>query len=327
MSEMTTNVISKHRVTDLAIDFLDVVEQAAISAYPWIGKGDKIQADQAGTEAMRNRLNRIDMKGLIVIGEGEMDEAPMLYIDEEVGTGYGIDVAIAVDPIDGTTAIAKGQNNSIAVIAASVGGTLLHAPDMYMQKIAVGPKAKGSINIELSLTENMKSVAKALGKDISELTVTIQDRPRHEHLIKEVFDVGASVKLFTHGDVTSSLTTAIEGIDSDIFIGTGGAPEGVITATALKCLGGDFQGKLAPQNQAEYDRCIEMGILDPEKVLTIDDIVKSDDCLFVATGITDEHLVRGIQKEQNGTMRTHSFLAIGGENGKPQFIETHHTSI
>ncbi|WP_339226157.1 class II fructose-bisphosphatase [Oceanobacillus sp. FSL K6-2867] len=324
MSELKTNVISKQDVKLLALDFLDVVQQAAIAAFPWKGKGNKIQADDAGTEAMRNRLNLINMRASIVIGEGEMDEAPMLYIGEKLGTGLGPEIDIAVDPVDGTTALSKGKNNSIAVIAAAIGGSLLHAPDMYMKKLAVGPKAKGAINIEASLTENMYSVARALGKDVKELTVIIQDRPRHEHFIKEVLDLGASVKLFTDGDITSAITTAIEGIDVDILVGTGGAPEGVITATALKCLGGDFQGKLAPQNQAEIDRCIKMGLPDPEKVLTLDEIVKSDQCLFVATAISDEHILKGVRKQENGLIRTQSFLATGENNNKLQFIESYH---
>lgn len=324
MSDLKTNVTNVKSVESLAMEFLSVAQQAALASYPWIGKGDKNKADGAGTEAMRNRLSSIEMDGVIVIGEGEMDEAPMLYIDEKVGTGNGPKVDIAVDPIDGTTAIASGKNDSMAVIAAAVGGSLLHAPDMYMKKIGVGPKAKGSIDIEASLTENMHSVAKALGKDVQELTVVIQERPRHDHYVKEVIDAGASVKLFTHNDVTRSIATAIDDIDADIFIGTGGAPEGVITATALKCLGGDFQGKLAPKNKEEFDRCMEMGLSDPEKVLTMDEIVKSDDCLLVLTGITDGILTKGIQKNEKGLMVTNSFVTVGGKDSKFQFIESHH---
>ncbi|TCP27792.1 fructose-1,6-bisphosphatase II [Scopulibacillus darangshiensis] len=324
MEELKTNVVNEKRVQALAMDFLTVSQQAAIAAYPWIGKGKKNEADGAGTEAMRNQLNLIDMSGLIVIGEGELDEAPMLYIDEEVGTGRGPQIDIAVDPIDGTSAIAKGLDNSIAVLAASVKGSLLHAPDMYMKKIAVGPKAKGCIDIDAPLIENMKAVANTLGKSLQELTVMIQERPRHNHLIKQVFDAGASVRLFTDGDVTGSIATAIEEMDVDILVGTGGAPEGVIAATALKSLGGDFQGKLAPQNQEEFDRCMKMGLSEPEKALTIDEIVKSDDCFFVATGITDNMLMKGIRKKENGLTLTHSFLTVGGSVSKYQSIETYY---
>jgi fructose-1,6-bisphosphatase II len=307
------------------MDFLAVAQEAAIAAHPWIGKGNKIEADGAGTEAMRNRMNLIDMEGLIVIGEGEMDEAPMLYINEKLGTGKGPEVDIAVDPIEGTTFLSKGQENSMAVIAVSTRGSLLHAPDMYMHKLAVGPKGKGHIDIRKSLTENMISVAKASGKDISELTVMIQDRPRHDHLIKQVFDVGASVKLFPDNDVVGALATAIDEHGVDILVGMGGAPEGVISAAALKCLGGDFQAQLAPQNQEEYDRCIKMGIKDPEKIFTMDEIVKSDDCFFVATGITDGMIMKGLTKQKNGLMLTHSFLTASGMLERYQLIESYHS--
>ncbi|WP_455931091.1 class II fructose-bisphosphatase [Priestia aryabhattai] len=317
------DVVNQDYVRALAMEFLTVAQQAAIASYPWVGKGNKNEADGAGTEAMRNQLNLIDMKGLIVIGEGEMDEAPMLYIGEELGTGKGPQLDIAVDPVEGTSLMAKGQDNSLAVIAVSKKGSLLHAPDMYMKKIAVGPKAKGCIDINAPLTENMKSVAKALGKDVKELTVMIQDRSRHNELIKQVFEMGARVKLFSDVDITGAVATAIDEMNVDILVGTGGAPEGVIAATALKCLGGDFQAKLVPQNQEEFIRCIEMGLVDPEQVLTIDEIVQSDDCFFVATGITDGTLLKGVRKKED-VMITHSFVAIGGKMNNFQFIESRH---
>lgn len=327
MNKFKEIVIDEGKINLLAMDFLAVAQQAAIASYPWIGKGNKNNADGAGTEAMRNRMNLIDMRGTIVIGEGEMDEAPMLYINEKLGTGKGPQVDIAVDPVEGTTFLAKGQENSITVVAVSTKGTLLHAPDMYMKKLAVGPKAKGHINIQASLTENMISVSKALGKDLSELTVMIQDRPRHDHLIKQVFDVGAKVKLFPDGDVTGAIATAIEELEVDILVGTGGAPEGVIAATALKCLGGDFQGQLVPQNQEEFDRCIKMGLPNPEQVFTLDEIVGSDDCFFVATGITNGMLMKGVRKKENGLLVTHSFLTGGGISERFQFIETNHSFL
>ncbi|PLR80216.1 class II fructose-bisphosphatase [Bacillus sp. V33-4] len=327
MSKLETKVFSEERVQSLAMDFLAVAQNAAIASYPWIGTGNKNDADGAGTEAMRNRMNLIDMNGLIVIGEGEMDEAPMLYINEELGTGKGPHVDIAVDPVEGTTFLSKGQENSLTVVAVSAKGSLLHAPDMYMKKLAVGPKAKGHINIQMSLTENMISVAKALGKDLSEVTVMIQDRPRHDDLIRQVFDVGARVKLFPDGDVTGAIATAIDEIDVDILVGTGGAPEGVIAATALKCLGGDFQAQLAPQTEEEFDRCIKMGIVDPLKYFTLDEIVQSDDCFFVATGITDGLLLKGVRKKENGLMQTHSFLTGRGISERFQFIEAYHSSL
>ncbi|WP_110928743.1 class II fructose-bisphosphatase [Bacillus massiliglaciei] len=318
-----SDVVYRDYIQTLAMDFLTVAQQAAIASYPWIGKGNKNEADEAGTQAMRNQMNLINMKGLVVIGEGEMDEAPMLYIGEALGTGEGPQVDIAVDPVEGTSLMAKGQDNSLAVIAVAEKGSLLHAPDMYMQKIAVGPKAKGSIDINLSLKDNMKLVAKALGKDVKELTVMIQDRPRHTELIKQVFEIGAKVKLFSDVDITGAIATAIDELEIDILAGTGGAPEGVIAAAALKCLGGDFQAKLLPQNQDEYNRCKEMGITVPEKALTIDEIVKTRDCFFVATGITDGTLLKGVKRKER-CLFTHSFVAIGGKINNFQFIESRH---
>ncbi len=315
------NIEQKECIQSLADEFLTVAQKAAIGVYPWIGKGNKNEADGAGTEAMRNEMNRINMNAVIVIGEGEMDEAPMLYIGEKLGTGYGPQVDIAVDPVEGTTLVAKGQDNSLAVIAVSEQGTLLHAPDMYMEKIAVGPRAKGCIDINVSLTENMQSVAKALGKDMSELTVMIQDRPRHDHLMKQVFEVGAKVRLFSDVDITGAIATAIDELDVDILVGTGGAPEGVIAAVALKCLGGDFQGRLIPETEEESERCVKMGLANPHAVLTMNDIVKSDDCFFAATGITDGPLLKGVYKKENGKMATHSFVVTTGYS---QFIEAQH---
>ncbi len=316
-------MLKKSRVCTpgLLMDFLAVSQKAAIASQPWIGRNNKIEADRAGTTAMREAMNGIHMYGRIVIGEGEMDEAPMLYINEVLGTGNGPHVDIAVDPVEGTTLMAHGQANSLAVIAVGERGSLLHAPDMYMKKIAVGPKAKGCIDIEKSLTENMRAVAEALGKEITDLNIMIQDRPRHEVLIHEVIEAGASVKLFSDVDITGAIATAIDDIDVDMLVGTGGAPEGVISATALKCLGGDFQGKLIPQNEEEYTRCLKMGITDPEKPLTLDDIVKSDDCFFVATGITGGTLLKGV-RAQNGALKTHSLFTIGGAANCFQYVDS-----
>ncbi|MEH7252825.1 class II fructose-bisphosphatase [Neobacillus niacini] len=303
------------------MDFLSVSQHAAVASYPWIGRGNKIEADGACTGEMRKRMNLIDMCGVVVIGEGEMDEAPMLYINEKLGTGNGPFVDIAVDPVEGTTFMAKGQANALSVLAVAASGSLLHAPDMYMKKMAVGPKAKGSINIELPLLENMKAVAKVLEKEVKDLTITIQDRPRHQKLIDEVIEAGARVKLFSDVDITGVIATSIDELGVDMLVGIGGAPEGVISATALKCLGGDFQAQLLPQNEEEIKRCILMGISQPEKVLKIDEIVKTDECFFVATGITDGMLLRGVQKDTNGAMKTHSLVIVGGERRSSQFVE------
>ena len=305
----------------LLMEFLAVSQQAAIACHPLVGRGNKMEADGAGTMAMRQRMNQIDMSGVIVIGEGEMDEAPMLYINEKVGKGTGPEVDIAVDPVEGTTPMSKGQANSLAVIAIARRGSLLHAPDMYMKKIAVGPKAKGSIDIDLSLSENMKNVAAALDKKVSELTIMIQERPRHEKLIQEVVEAGASVRLFSDVDITGAIATSFDEIGVDLLVGTGGAPEGVIAATALKCLGGDFQAKLAPQNQTEVTRCSMMGIVDPEKALTIDDIVRTDECFFVATGITDGLILKGTTTTKDHCINTHSLAISGGSMNNIQFVE------
>jgi fructose-1,6-bisphosphatase II len=320
-----TNLMNEWIVQGLVMEFLHVAQQAAIASHPWIGKGKKYEADDAGTAAMRQHMNSIHMHGRIVIGEGEMDEAPMLYIGEELGTGTGPRVDIAVDPVEGTSLMAKGQDNAIAVIAVSREYGMLNAPDMYMNKIAVGPKAKGAIDIEASLTENMNAVAKAMGKDIKELTVMIQERSRHDHLVDQVLAAGARVKLFSDGDVTGVIATALDDMEVDILVGTGGAPEGVIAAAALKCLGGDFQAKLVPQNLEERARCIAMGMENPEKVLVLDDIIRTDDCFFVATGITDGMLLRGVRKAGEA-MTTHSFIATAGKYKSKtyQFIESRH---
>ena len=319
MSEIYTKQVTK--IQSLPSEFLTVVQQAATAVYPWIGKGDKNGADGAATKVMRDAMNRIHMDARIVIGEGEMDEAPMLFIGEQLGTGNGPAVDIAVDPVEGTTNVSKGLDNSLVVLAVAEQGTLLHAPDMYMEKIAVGPKAKGCIDLNLSLTENMKAVAKALGKDVSELTVMMQDRPRHDHLLKQVLEVGAKVRMFSDVDITGAIATAIDELDVDLLVGTGGAPEGVISAVALKCLGGDFQGRLAPINEEERARCLKMGITNLEAVLTMDDIVRTDDCFFIATGITDGSLLKGVRKKADGKIATHSFIATSTHS---QFVEANH---
>jgi fructose-1,6-bisphosphatase II len=313
----------EQKMNSLLFDFINVTEKAALAAYPWIGKGQKNEADGASTQAMRDRLNSIHMEGKIVIGEGELDAAPMLYIGELVGSGSGPTIDFAVDPLDGTSLISKGQGNSIAVIAGAPRGCLLHAPDMYMQKIAVGPKAAGKINLEASLQENMAAVAKANDKEINELNIIIQDRERHESIINEIRSLGASVTLFNDVDVIASIATCISECDIDMFIGIGGAPEGVLSAVALSCLGGDFQGRLLPANEMERQRCIKMGIANPDDILIIDDIIKSRDCFFVATGVTDGLLLKGVSRTHEKKYLSHSFATCGTTGGF-HFIESYH---
>lgn len=296
----------------IQLNLLKVTEAAALSPFPWIGKGDKDAADAAATKTMRKLLNQIKMKGTVVIGEGEIDDAPMLFIGETLGLGQGPEIDIAVDPIDGTNAIINGMENSMSVIAVAPRGTLLHAPDMYMEKIMVGPKAAGKVNLDDTLLNNMHTVAEANGKKINELNIVIQNRSRHLKFIEDVRSVGANVFLFEDGDIVYSIATCIEELNVDMCIGIGGAPEGVLSAVALKCLGGEIQARLLPRNENEYNRCIQMGIKNPDMNLMHEHLVKTDNCLFIATGITDNIILNGI-KNTNGKSVTHSILVHGKE--------------
>ncbi|MGG1312022.1 MULTISPECIES: class II fructose-bisphosphatase [Cohnella] len=306
----------------LTLDFVSVTEAAALASCFWVGRGRKSDADEAATTAMRNQLNQIDIDGTIVIGEGEMDEAPMLRIGEKVGTGKGMEVDIAVDPLEGTNLIVNGQSGSIAVIAAAPKGTLLHAPDMYMMKMAVGPQAAGKIDIRAPLIDNLRIVADASGKKLSELTVVIQRRDRHLGMIQTVREVGGRVQLFDDGDVTYAIVPALDASKADMFVGIGGAPEGVVSAVALKCLGGEMQAKLLPAGEEDYKRCAEMGLTDPHAALPMDRLVGSDHCIFSATGITDGMLLKGV-RNRSGALATHT-LFLNGTDRKAHFLETLH---
>lgn len=310
---------------NLAINLVRVTEAAALESAQHLGRGDKIIADQAAVDGMRSMFDTLMIDGVVVIGEGEMDEAPMLYIGEHIGKGTEgcPKVDIAVDPLDGTTAVAKGLPNAIAVVAIAPRGCLLHAPDMYMDKIAVGPKAAGRVNINAPVEENLNVVANALNKDISDITVTMLDRPRHEELIRRVRDAGARIKLFGDGDVAAAIATCFDHSGVDILLGIGGAPEGVIAAAALKCMGGQFQGKLMPYTDEERERCIKMGIGDIDKVLTMEDLAKGNEILFAATGISDGELLKGVVYYENNTARTHS-MVTRSKTGTIRFIESIH---
>ena len=307
---------------ELALEFVRVTEAAAIASARLMGKGDKIGADQAAVDAMRMAFDTIDISGTVVIGEGEMDEAPMLYIGENVGAG-GAAVDIAVDPLEGTNLVAKGLNGAIAVIAIAPKGCLLHAPDMYMDKIAVGPRARGKIDITAPVAVNLKNVAQALDREISDLTVVILDRPRHEKLIHDVRQAGARIKLIQDGDVSPIVSAGIEGTGVHMLMGIGGAPEGVIAAAAMKCLGGDMQARLYPENEEDVKRALKMGIVDVNKVLTIDDLVTGDDVMFAATAITECELLRGVQYFGEG-VRTHS-ISIRFKSGTVRFVDAVHS--
>jgi fructose-1,6-bisphosphatase II len=302
------------------LDFVKVTESAALAASRWMGRGERDIADGAAVERMREALNAMEIEGRIVIGEGERDEAPMLYIGEKLGRG-GVAVDIAVDPVEGTNLVANGLPNSIAVMAISERGGLLNAPDTYMRKLAVGPKAAPYVHIDASVRDNLEAVANALEKPINDVTVVILDRPRHADLIKSVREIGARIKLISDGDVDACIATAVPGTGIHVAMGTGGAPEGVLAAAALKCVGGQFMGKLEPRNDDEIKRAKEMGFGDIGRVLNVDDLVKGRDLVFCATGITDGDLTRGVRFFGNNA-RTHSIVMHSG--GTVRFIESVH---
>ncbi len=306
----------------LTLELVRVTEAAALASARWMGFGKKDEADDAATTAMRAEFNSVPMVGTVVIGEGEMDEAPMLYIGEKLGLGLGPSVDVAVDPLEGTSIVAKGQWNAMSVLAVADRGNLLHAPDMYMDKIAVGPECVGAIDINRSVRENLEAVAKCKGKDLRELTAILLDRPRHEKTIHEIREAGVRIKLITDGDVSAAISTAFADTGVDILFGSGGAPEGVISAVALKCLGGEIQGRLLPQNDEEVERCIKMGLLDPNQVLRMDDLVKGDDAIFAATGVTDGEFLRGVRFQGNRAT-THS-VVMRAKTGTIRFVEGQH---
>lgn len=295
----------------LAIEFSRVTEAAALAAFAWLGRGDKNAADNAAVEAMRYMLNRINMDGEVVIGEGEIDEAPMLYIGERVGSGMGELVSIAVDPIDGTRMTALGQANAISVLAAGGKNTFLKAPDMFMEKLVVGQEAKGMIDLNLPIEQNLRRVASKMGKSISQLTVAVLAKPRHDEVIKKIQQVGARVMAIPDGDVAASLLCCLPEGEVDMLYGIGGAPEGVISAAAVRALGGDMQARLLPRNQVKEDnaenqafaaeeicRCSEMGV-EVNKVLMLEDLARDDNLVFAATGITTGDLLQGIRRKGN----------------------------
>ena len=306
---------------ELSMEFVRVTEAAAVACGRLIGKGDKNGADGLAVDAMRQMFDTVNISGTVVIGEGEMDEAPMLYIGEKVGAG-GPEVDIAVDPVEGTNLTAKGQNGAIAVIAIAPKGCLLHAPDMYMDKIAVGPRAKGCIDINAPVKENLARVAKALDREIADLNVVVLDRERHADIIREVREAGARISLITDGDVNPVVEACVEGSGVHMYIGRGGAPEGVLAAVAVKCLGGDMQGRLFPEDEEQLRRCHEMGIIDVNQVLTLEDMVKGDDCMFTATGITNCNMLNGL-RFFNGGVRTHT-ISARYKTGTVRFVDAIH---
>jgi fructose-1,6-bisphosphatase class II len=306
---------------NLAMEFVRVTEMAAIASGRLMGRGDEKAADQAAVDAMRAMLDSVECDATVVIGEGERDEAPMLYIGEKVGSGHGAKLEIALDPLEGTTICAHGGYNSISVMAIGEAGGLLHAPDTYMLKIAAGKEAKGHLDIRQTPTENLKRLADVKKCRVNDLTAVILDRPRHKELIEEVRAAGARIQLIGDGDVSAAIATARPDSGVDILFGIGGAPEGVIAAAALQCLGGEFQGILKPRNQGEVERALKMGIDDINKVFKIDELAKGN-LMFVATGVTAGNFLDGVIFKPWGCL-THS-IVMRSESGTIRHIRAEH---
>ena len=285
---------------NLALEAVRVTEAAALNCASWTGRGDEKAADQAAVDAMRKAFDALPIDGTVVIGEGERDEAPMLYIGEKVGSG-GPKVDIALDPLEGTTICATGGPNALAVIAMADGGNLLHCPDTYMSKIAVGPVGKGVVDIDKSPTENLNALAEAKRCKVEDLTVIILSRPRHDALIQEVRKAGARIRLIGDGDVSAAIATTKPETSIDLLLGIGGAPEGVLAAAALRCVGGEFQGRLAPRNNDEIERAKKMGVADIKRKFTIDELAAGD-VMFAATGVTDGDYLQGVHFFPGGAM-------------------------
>ena len=329
---------------ELSLEFLRVCEAAAISSARTMGQGDRKYSDHVAVEAMREVMDTVPMRGRIVIGEGERDEAPMLYIGEEVGGGFGVseelaascpEVDIAVDPLEGTNLCAVGANNAIAVLAAAERGGLLNAPDIYMDKIVVGPSSRGVIDLDAPVKDNLKNIARRLGRDVEDLTVIILDRTRHKKLIADVREAGARIRLIGDGDLSAGISAAVAGTNIHALIGIGGAPEGVITAAAMKCLNGEIQARLVfdhdrlgvdkskvPPKEVVLDRLQSMGIKDPNKIYDTNDLAPGKKIIFAATGVTDGALLKGVRFFGAGK-RTHS-VVMTTESRHIRFVDTLH---
>ena len=306
---------------DLFLEFVRVVERAAIAAARTMGQGDRKYADQVAVDAMRKEMESVDIDGTIVIGEGERDEAPMLYVGEKVGKG-GYPVDIAVDPLEGTNLCATGAPNAIAVLAASEKGGLLHAPDIYMEKLVVGPSSKGKVDINAPVEDNLKVIAKSLDREVHDFVVIVLDRPRHERLIADIRKAGARIRLIGDGDLSAGISAAVVGTGVHAVMGTGGAPEGVLTAAAMRCLNGEIQAKLVLTKESDRERLKRMGIPDIERVYRTEDLAPGKSIIFAAAGVTDGALLRGVRFFGDGT-RTHT-LVMTTMPHQVRFIDTIH---
>jgi fructose-1,6-bisphosphatase class II len=316
--------------SDLSLEFLRVVEHAAIACAHTMGQGDRHKSDQVAVEAMRKTLDSVPIDGTIVIGEGERDDAPMLFIGEKVGLGAkdgarSLDlprVDIAVDPLEGTNLCATGSPNAIAVLAASDGGGLLNAPDLYMEKLVVGPSSKHAVSLDATVSENLRAIARCLDRDVEDLVVTVLDRPRHEALIDQIRATGARIRLISDGDLSAGITAAVVGSGVHAVMGTGGAPEGVLTAAAMRCLNGEIFGRLVIGKPEHEERCRAMGITDFRRVYTSKDLASGKSIIFAATGVTDGTLMKGVRFFGDGT-RTSS-VVMQSNPPRVRFIDTIH---
>ncbi len=322
--------------SDLSLEFLRVVEQAAIACAHTMGQGDRHNSDQVAVEAMRREMDSVAIDGTIVIGEGERDEAPMLYIGERVGIansrggdgpGWGRfpQVDIAVDPLEGTNLCATGSPNAIAVLAASPRGGLLHAPDLYMEKLVVGPSSKDAVSLDAPVADNLRAIAKCLDRDVDDLVVIVLDRPRHEQLIADIRATGARIRLITDGDLSAGIAAAVVGSGVHAVMGTGGAPEGVLTAAAMRCLNGEILARLVVSKPEHEERCREMGITDMKRVYTSKDLASGESIIFAATGVTDGTLMRGVRFFGDG-IRTSS-LIMQTHPHRIRFIDSIHVDV
>lgn len=308
---------------ELAIEFVRVTEAAALASAPWMGKGQKKSADGAAVDAMRTMFETVNINGVVVIGEGEKDEAPRLYIGEKIGDQKGgPELDIAVDPVEGTSLVARGLPNALSVIAVADRGSLLKAPDIYMDKIMVGPDARGAINIDASVEDNLRAVAEALNKSVKDLTVIVLDRERHEDLISEIRAVGSRIKLLFDGDVAGGIATALEDNGIDLAIGVGGATEGVLTAAALRCLGGEIQSRLVYRDEADKEKARKLGITNLDRIYKTEDLAAGEDIMFAVTGITDGDLLRGVRYHRNKAS-TYS-LVMRSKTGTVRYISADH---
>ncbi len=316
--------------SDLSLDFLTVVEQAAIACAHTMGQGDRHKSDQAAVEAMRKCMDSVPIDGTIVIGEGERDEAPMLFIGERVGLATKSEwqgmvlpkIDIAVDPLEGTNLCATGEPNAIAVLAASESGGLLHAPDMYMEKLVVGPSSKHAVSLDATPAENLRAIARCLERDVEDLVVVVLERERHQKLIADIRATGARIRLIGDGDLSAGIAAAVVGSGVHAVMGTGGAPEGVLTAAAMRCLNGEIYGRLVVAKAGDEERCKAMGISDPKRIYTSKDLASGENIIFAATGVTDGALMKGVRFFGDG-VRTSS-LIMQSQPARIRFIDTIH---